>query len=170
MRIYLYCGCSPVATISSSGPPAGLSPRLTRSISWPVVAICSCDRFLRIVRQFFCNLHVSLSGKVQGTKSTASYDQEMDMIRLEVVPGGKFLTLKPNQHYFLYLPGGGGGRIILSRFLVGVLHRHQPPTTTLQSQSITVSKIRSQVQTRRNSNLSPPTTTQTTKVHQESKS
>lgn len=68
---------------------------------WPVVAVWSCDRFLRIVRQFCCNLHVSLSGKVQGTKLTASYDQEMDMIRLEVVRGGKFLTLKPNQDYFL---------------------------------------------------------------------
>jgi NAD(P)H-flavin reductase len=53
----------------------------------------------------YCNIHVGLSGNVHHTKSTATYDKESDMIRLEVIPGSMLLKPKPNQHYYLYQPG-----------------------------------------------------------------
>lgn len=57
---------------------------------------------MRIVKLLYCNLHIRFSGKPLTTKITAIYDQVSDMIRLEVVPGSRILTPKPNQHYYLY--------------------------------------------------------------------
>lgn len=50
----------------------------------------------------YCNLHIKLSGKPQATKAVAAYRPDSDLIRLDIFPGSKFLTPKPNQHYFLY--------------------------------------------------------------------
>jgi ferric-chelate reductase len=50
----------------------------------------------------YCNLHIKLTGKPQATTATAVYNEESDLIKLEVIPGSRFLTPKPNQHYFLY--------------------------------------------------------------------
>lgn len=62
------------------------------------------DRSIRIVRLVYCNLHVKLSGSVQRTSSTAIYDEEADVIRLEVTTPSKTPQPKPSQYYFLYQP------------------------------------------------------------------
>ncbi|KFY04042.1 hypothetical protein V490_00012 [Pseudogymnoascus sp. VKM F-3557] len=71
---------------------------------WPLVAIWVLDRLVRIVRQVYCNIHVSRSLHILRTMSTATYSEEADLIRLEVVPGSESLKPKPNQHYYLYQP------------------------------------------------------------------
>ncbi|KAE8441763.1 hypothetical protein EG329_004321 [Mollisiaceae sp. DMI_Dod_QoI] len=71
---------------------------------WPLVAIWSFDRFLRIVRFVYCNFRVKTSAGIQHTTSVATYNEESDVIRLEVTTPSKSLQLKPNQHYFLYQP------------------------------------------------------------------
>lgn len=71
---------------------------------WPLVAIWSFDRLLRLVRLVYCNLHLMLSGKVLKTTAEASYDADAKLIRLEVIPGSRLLKPGPGQHYYLYQP------------------------------------------------------------------
>lgn len=71
---------------------------------YPPMAIWGIDRALRILRQVYCNLHVKLSGSVAGTESTAHYDTETNVIRLEVIPGSRILSPQSGQHYFIYQP------------------------------------------------------------------
>ncbi|KIV87606.1 hypothetical protein PV11_03140 [Exophiala sideris] len=72
---------------------------------WPLVAIWTFDRFARIVRLVYCNLHVRLSGGPVTTSTTATYFNDGDVIRLEVSPGSHMLKPGPGQHYFIYQPG-----------------------------------------------------------------
>ncbi|ETI24659.1 hypothetical protein G647_04028 [Cladophialophora carrionii CBS 160.54] len=71
---------------------------------WPPVAIWCFDRAVRLVRWAYCNVHVKRSSSIVGTKATASYDKDANLIRLEVVPGSRMLKPGPGQHYFLYQP------------------------------------------------------------------
>ncbi|KIW68679.1 hypothetical protein PV04_04606 [Phialophora macrospora] len=71
---------------------------------WPPVAIWCFDRAARLVRWAYCNVHVTRSSSVVGTKAIASYDKAANFIRLEVVPGSRMLKPGPGQHYFLYQP------------------------------------------------------------------
>ncbi|OBT63156.1 hypothetical protein VE03_07832 [Pseudogymnoascus sp. 23342-1-I1] len=71
---------------------------------WPLVVIWVLDRLLRIIRQVYCNIHVSRSLDILQTMSTATYSREADLIRLEVVPGSESLKPKPNKHYYIYQP------------------------------------------------------------------
>lgn len=73
---------------------------------WPVVWIWVCDRFLRLVRLIYCNMHVRVGrGKsIQCTRSTAMYDKASDVIRLVVIPGNSLLQPAPGQYYYLYQP------------------------------------------------------------------
>lgn len=72
------------------------------SLAW----IWACDRFLRLVRLIYCNLHVcmALDGSVQYTRSTAVYDRASDVIRVVVTPGSCSLPMTPGQYYYLYQP------------------------------------------------------------------
>jgi ferric-chelate reductase len=73
---------------------------------WPAVGVWVLDRGLRIIRLVYCNIHIGVTGrnKVQMTRSRMSYDQDADVIRLEVTPGTKVLRPKPGDYYFLYQP------------------------------------------------------------------
>lgn len=71
---------------------------------WPLVAIWCFDRFARLVRQAYCNLHIKFSKALVATTTTASYDKAADLIRLEVIPGSLLLKPGPGQHYFIYQP------------------------------------------------------------------
>lgn len=72
---------------------------------WPLVAIWLFDRFARIARLLYCNLYVRFAGKTTTTKTTAVYDKDSDLIRLEVIPGSQLLKPGPGQHYFIYQRG-----------------------------------------------------------------
>ncbi|KAJ5378417.1 hypothetical protein N7509_011536 [Penicillium cosmopolitanum] len=73
---------------------------------WPSVGVWVLDWDLRIIRLVYCNMHIGITGrnKVQTTRSRMSYDQDADVIRLEVTPGTKMLQPKPGDYYFLYQP------------------------------------------------------------------
>ncbi|KAL5362004.1 hypothetical protein BJX96DRAFT_166324 [Aspergillus floccosus] len=73
---------------------------------WPAVGIWGFDRFLRLFRISYCNLHVNMNlGKgIRFTQSRATYDTAADVIRLELYPGSLNLCPTPGQYYFLYQP------------------------------------------------------------------
>ncbi|KAJ6118066.1 hypothetical protein N7471_013943 [Penicillium samsonianum] len=73
---------------------------------WPTVALWVIDRFLRIVRLCYCNLHVSISNRrlMKVSVSRMVYDETADVVRLEVTPGMPSLQPSPGQYYFLYQP------------------------------------------------------------------
>lgn len=68
------------------------------------------DRFVRIVRQLYINLHVrrsssSTSGsRLQTTKATVTFHESANILTVDVVPGNAKLFPGPGQHYFLYQP------------------------------------------------------------------
>ncbi|PNP51817.1 hypothetical protein THARTR1_07586 [Trichoderma harzianum] len=69
---------------------------------WPLVAIWSFDRFLRIVRVVYCNLHVQLRKKTLHRSTAAiSYDQDANFIRIEI---NTHVKPGPGKHYYLYQP------------------------------------------------------------------
>ncbi|KAL6904502.1 ferric reductase like transmembrane component domain-containing protein [Trichoderma evansii] len=69
---------------------------------WPLVAIWSFDRFLRIVRVVYCNLHIRLRKKaLHRSVATISYDQDANIIRVQI---NTHMRPKPGQHYYLYQP------------------------------------------------------------------
>lgn len=69
-------------------------------------ALWGFDRFLRLVRQAYVNLHVHRSGlKLKSTaKATVSYEAAGNMITIDVIPGNNKLFAAPGQHYYLYQP------------------------------------------------------------------
>ncbi|KAL2856444.1 ferric reductase like transmembrane component-domain-containing protein [Aspergillus pseudoustus] len=73
---------------------------------WLPVGIWFFDRFLRLVRVIYCNLHVrqTTHSQVQYTSSLAIYDKAADLIQLEVMSGSSSLRPRPGQYYFLYQP------------------------------------------------------------------
>ncbi|KAE8354361.1 ferric reductase like transmembrane component-domain-containing protein [Aspergillus coremiiformis] len=73
---------------------------------WPAVSFWTADRLLRVIRLMYYNLHVHVhAGKsVQYTRSSATYDEACDVIRLEVIPGTSRLQPTPGQYYYLYQP------------------------------------------------------------------
>ncbi|KAJ5826477.1 hypothetical protein N7447_003240 [Penicillium robsamsonii] len=73
---------------------------------WPSVILWVVDRFLRIVRLCYCNLHVSISNGriVKVSMSRMIYNEATDVVRLEVTPGTPSLQPSPGQYYYLYQP------------------------------------------------------------------
>jgi ferredoxin-NADP reductase len=72
---------------------------------WPAVAIWSFDRFLRLVRQAYCNLRVKFNRDVRGTtKTIATYNSDSDVITLQVLPASSLLKPAAGQHYYIYQP------------------------------------------------------------------
>ena len=71
---------------------------------WPVAVVWAFDRALRLARLGYCNLHVRLSGKALKTSSTATYDKENNVIRIDVCPGSNMLKPAPGQYYHIYQP------------------------------------------------------------------
>ncbi|KAF5862206.1 hypothetical protein ETB97_011911 [Aspergillus alliaceus] len=73
---------------------------------WPAVAFWAADRLLRMIRLVYCNLHVhtNIGKSIQYTRSSATYDNASDVIRLEVIPGSGRLQPTPGQYYYLYQP------------------------------------------------------------------
>ncbi|KAL7808709.1 ferric reductase NAD binding domain-containing protein [Trichoderma gracile] len=69
---------------------------------WPLVAIWSFDRFLRIVRVVYCNLHVRLrKTKLQRSIAAIAYDQDANIITVQI---NTHVKPGPGQHYYLYQP------------------------------------------------------------------
>ncbi|KAJ9212356.1 hypothetical protein DTO166G4_5987 [Paecilomyces variotii] len=72
---------------------------------WPVVIVWLLDRFARIVRLAYCNIHVRLSRNfIMRTRGRVSYNKASDMVRLEVAAGNPKLEPKPGEHYYIYQP------------------------------------------------------------------
>ncbi|KJR86002.1 FRE family ferric-chelate reductase [Sporothrix schenckii 1099-18] len=77
---------------------------LTACILW------GFDRFLRLVRQAYVNLHVRsrsrnrVGSRLQTTKATVTYNEAANLLVVDVVPGNARLFPGPGQHYFLYQP------------------------------------------------------------------
>ena len=82
---------------SKSGTVTVYNPYL-----WPVVAIWVFDRFLRLVRLVYCNVHVRHN--TLSTPSTISYDEDSNLIRLEVLAPSPKIKPAPGQYYYLYQP------------------------------------------------------------------
>ncbi|KAL7786013.1 ferric reductase like transmembrane component domain-containing protein [Trichoderma afarasin] len=69
---------------------------------WPLVAIWCFDRFLRIVRVVYCNLHVHLRNKtLHRSTATISYDQDANFIQIDI---NTHVKPGPGKHYYLYQP------------------------------------------------------------------
>jgi hypothetical protein len=69
----------------------------------PLVAIWSLDRFLRLVRQAYCNLHIRFSkGKIVTSTSVATYDIDANVITITVTPASILLKPAPGQYYYIY--------------------------------------------------------------------
>jgi NAD(P)H-flavin reductase len=72
---------------------------------WPLVAIWSFDRSIRILRLIYCNLHVNFNyRKLKCTKTAASYDPESDIIKLSVTLAGTKPQPRAGDYYFIYQP------------------------------------------------------------------
>ncbi|EFW99861.1 serine/threonine-protein kinase [Grosmannia clavigera kw1407] len=73
----------------------------------PPVVIWAFDRFLRLMRQLYCNVHVRRvrgSGRLQHTRTTVSFSAAANILTVDVVPGNAGLSAGPGQHYYLYQP------------------------------------------------------------------
>ncbi|RFU79737.1 ferric-chelate reductase [Trichoderma arundinaceum] len=69
---------------------------------WPLVGIWSFDRFLRILRVVYCNLHIRLRQKTLHRSIAAiAYDQDTNIIRIQI---NTHVKPGPGQHYYLYQP------------------------------------------------------------------
>ncbi|KAK8248909.1 ferric reductase like transmembrane component-domain-containing protein, partial [Phyllosticta capitalensis] len=72
---------------------------------WAIAAIWCFDRFLRVVRVVYCNIHVGFSKKInKGTSAVATYSKETDVIRVDIEPGSSLVKPGPGQSYYLYEP------------------------------------------------------------------
>ncbi|KAJ5167554.1 uncharacterized protein N7482_006335 [Penicillium canariense] len=73
---------------------------------WPSILVWALDRCLRVIRLFYCNIHVKLSRRrlIHTTETRMAYDEAADVIRLEVTPGMQLLQPTPGSYYFLYQP------------------------------------------------------------------
>ncbi|PCG88652.1 Hypothetical protein PENO1_109040 [Penicillium occitanis (nom. inval.)] len=73
------------------------------SYLWPVVAIWSFDRSLRLVRLLYCNLRVSTNRgqRIQTSTAIATYSRDTGVIRLDVTVRGA-LTPSPGKYFYLY--------------------------------------------------------------------
>ncbi|KAE8372399.1 ferric reductase like transmembrane component-domain-containing protein [Aspergillus bertholletiae] len=73
---------------------------------WPAVGFWTADRLLRVIRLVYYNLHVrtNVGKSIYYTRSSATYDQASEVIRLEVIPGSNQLQPTPGQYYYLYQP------------------------------------------------------------------
>lgn len=88
---------TPYSHTSKSGAVKYYNPYL-----WPVVAIWSLDRFLRLVRLVYCNVHVRHN--TLSTPSTITYDEDSNLIRLDVLAPSPKIKPAPGQFYYLYQP------------------------------------------------------------------
>ena len=66
------------------------------------MAIWAFDRFLRLVRLVYCNLHVRHNTLT--TPSTISYDEASNLLRLDVLAPSPKIKPGPGQYYYLYQP------------------------------------------------------------------
>lgn len=73
---------------------------------WPSVGIWAFDRFLRIIRLCYCNIHVGLTGSnlIRTSSSQMTYDEETDVVRLEVSLATPLIHPTPGDYFFLYQP------------------------------------------------------------------
>ncbi|KAF2083679.1 hypothetical protein K490DRAFT_51054 [Saccharata proteae CBS 121410] len=76
---------------------------------WPLVAIWSFDRLLRIIHLIACNVRLKLGSSAMGSEAVATYNKDADVIRLEITPSSALLKPGPGQHYFLYQPASWKG-------------------------------------------------------------
>ncbi|KAE8374347.1 ferric reductase like transmembrane component-domain-containing protein [Aspergillus bertholletiae] len=73
---------------------------------WPLVAIWSFDRLLRIIRLTLCNLRVHCSGKVVcANQSTVTYHPGSNVLRIEIRPSSLPIPPKAGDVYYIYQPG-----------------------------------------------------------------
>lgn len=74
---------------------------------WPVVAIWSFDRLLRVARLITCNVGVSKSG-ILFTKSEVFYDAASDILKIVITPPRACLLQiakpGPGEYFYLYRP------------------------------------------------------------------
>jgi predicted ferric reductase len=99
---------------------------------WPLVAIWSFDRLLRLIRLVYCNVRVGMSKKfLQFSSSVVTYDQAADIVKIVVTPAHNLLRPKPGQFYYIYRPLGWKGWEN-HPFTLGSFTR---PRQALQSQS-----------------------------------
>ncbi|KAJ5818962.1 hypothetical protein N7474_004553, partial [Penicillium riverlandense] len=70
---------------------------------WPSVGVWALDRLLQLVCLCYCNVHVSSRG-VLPSVSRMVYDEEADVVRLEVAPASMRLRAEAGLYYFLYQP------------------------------------------------------------------
>ncbi|KAJ5927782.1 hypothetical protein N7466_006738 [Penicillium verhagenii] len=73
---------------------------------WPSVGIWAFDRLLRIVRLCYCNIHVGFTGRniIRTSLSQMTYDEETDVVRLEVSIATSLIRSTPGDYFFLYQP------------------------------------------------------------------
>ncbi|CAK7219843.1 hypothetical protein SCUCBS95973_003958 [Sporothrix curviconia] len=62
------------------------------------------DRFLRLTRQVYTNMHVRSGKGFQTTKSTVTYHEAANILTIDIVPANANLFPGPGQHYYIYQP------------------------------------------------------------------
>ncbi|KAH7020604.1 ferric-chelate reductase [Macrophomina phaseolina] len=72
---------------------------------WPLVAIWSFDRLVRLLRIIYCNIRIRFSGPiVQMPPTKVTYDRASDVVRIDVQPGCCSIKPAPGQYYHIYQP------------------------------------------------------------------
>ncbi|CAK7237864.1 hypothetical protein SBRCBS47491_010180 [Sporothrix bragantina] len=76
--------------------------------NYPFILTCCViwgfDRFLRLVRQVYTNMHIRAGKGFQTTKSTVTYHEAANILTIDVVPANPNLFPGPGQHYYIYQP------------------------------------------------------------------
>ncbi|CAK7274541.1 hypothetical protein SEPCBS119000_006226 [Sporothrix epigloea] len=78
--------------------------RLNNPFLVPCYAIWGFDRFLRIVRQVYTNLHVRSGKGLITSKSVVTYHEAANILTIDIVPANKNVFPGPGQHYYIYQP------------------------------------------------------------------
>ncbi|GKZ66059.1 hypothetical protein AnigIFM50267_010898 [Aspergillus niger] len=71
---------------------------------WPVVAIWSFDRLARLLRLVVTNIHVRSRRVSRTARSTVSYSDKSDVLRIEIQPATVPRTPRAGDVYYLYQP------------------------------------------------------------------
>ncbi|EKG12811.1 Flavoprotein transmembrane component [Macrophomina phaseolina MS6] len=72
---------------------------------WPLVAIWSFDRLVRLLRIIYCNMRIRFSGPIVQIPSTkVTYDRASDVVRIDIQPGCCSIKPAPGQYYHIYQP------------------------------------------------------------------
>ncbi|KAI5457526.1 ferric reductase NAD binding domain-containing protein [Mariannaea sp. PMI_226] len=104
--LLIHIALSVIVIVSLFYHTANFAGRQWDPYLWPVVAIWSFDRLMRLVRLVYCNIHVrsSKGNVIHNTSTTVTYREDANILEIHIAPATKSVRPGPGQHYFLYQP------------------------------------------------------------------